>query len=177
MFNFGESIRRWVKLFFSNREAYILLGGELTKKILLEQGVPQGDIVSPYIFILAVEILLIKINHTYAKKESRSETFADDTSIFIQRNPKYLRECVNILKQCANVSILQCNLEKTSVIPIRGNFDTSDKLCPELSLKWESEFTLLSFQIDSRLNNLEENYQKCFERVHAISRKWARYQL
>ena len=26
MFNFGESIRRWIKLFFSSREAYILLG-------------------------------------------------------------------------------------------------------------------------------------------------------
>ena len=41
MFNFGESIRKWIKLFFSSREAYILLWGELTKKILLEQGVPQ----------------------------------------------------------------------------------------------------------------------------------------
>ena len=29
MFNFGPSIRKWVSLFFSNREAYILLGGEL----------------------------------------------------------------------------------------------------------------------------------------------------
>ena len=47
MFNFGQSIRRWVSLFFCNREAYILLGGELTKKILLEQGVPQGNVVSP----------------------------------------------------------------------------------------------------------------------------------
>ena len=92
-------------------------------------------------------------------KESRLETFADDTSIFIQRNPEYLRECVNILKQFANISGLQCNLEKTSVIPIGGNYDTSDKLCPELSLKWESEFTLLGFQIDSRLNNFEVNYQ------------------
>ena len=125
--------------------------------------------VSPYIFILAVEILLIKINYTknlkgitYAKNESRSETFADDTSIFIQRNPTYLRECVKILKHFANTSGLQCNLEKTSVIPIGGNFDTSDKLCPELNLKWESEFTLLGFQIDSRLSNIDVNYQKYF---------------
>ena len=51
--------------------------GELTKRILLEQGVPQGLVVSPYIFILAVELLLIKINKTkliqginYAQKES-----------------------------------------------------------------------------------------------------------
>ena len=33
------------------------MGGELTKKILLEQGVPQGNVVSPKIFILAFEIL------------------------------------------------------------------------------------------------------------------------
>ena len=86
----------------------ILLGGELTKKILLEQGVPQGDVVSPYIFILAVELLLIKINNTkliqginYAQKESRSVTFADDTSIFIRRDPNYLRRCIEFLKHFA----------------------------------------------------------------------------
>ena len=144
----------------------------------------MSSVVSPYIFILSVKIRLIKINPTknikgitYAKKESRSETFADDTSIFIQRNPEYLRECLSILKQCVNISGLQCNLEKTSVIPIGGNFDTSDRLCPELGLNWESEFTLLGFQIDSRLNKLNDNYKKCFQCVHAISRKWARYQL
>ena len=39
------------------------MGGHLTMKILLEQGVPQGDIISPFIFIIAVEILLIKITN------------------------------------------------------------------------------------------------------------------
>ena len=50
IFGFGESIRKWVRLFFNKREATILLGGHLSKKILLEQGVPQGDVISPYIF-------------------------------------------------------------------------------------------------------------------------------
>ena len=53
----------------SNREAYILIGGKLTEKILLEQGVPQGDVVSPYVFILAVELMLIKINKPSELKE------------------------------------------------------------------------------------------------------------
>ena len=35
MFNFGQSIRIGVSLFFCNGKVYILLGGELTKKILL----------------------------------------------------------------------------------------------------------------------------------------------
>ena len=58
--NFGEDIISWMKLFLTERIAHILLGGHLTLKILLEQGVPQGDIISPFIFIIAVEILLIK---------------------------------------------------------------------------------------------------------------------
>ena len=40
MFNFGPSISKW---------------GELTKRILLEQGVPLGNVVMSYIFMLAVE--------------------------------------------------------------------------------------------------------------------------
>ena len=94
--------------------------------------------VSPYVFILAVEILLIKINHTkniegitYAKKESRSDTFADDTIIFIKRNAGYLRECVSIAIHFERIFGLQCNLEKTLVNPIGGNYDITDRLCPE----------------------------------------------
>ena len=50
LYGFGDSIRMWVRLFFDKREALILLGGHLSEKIILEQGVPQGDVISPYIF-------------------------------------------------------------------------------------------------------------------------------
>ena len=95
IYGFGTDIISWVDLFFGEREAQILLGGHMTEKIFLRQGVPQGDIISPYIFILMVEILLLKINYTthltgikFAKMESRSETFADDTTIILQRTKK-----------------------------------------------------------------------------------------
>ena len=112
MINFGPSIRKWGSLFFSNREACILLGGELTKTILLEQGVPQGDAVLPYIFIFF-------------------SMFADYTSICIKRDPTYLRRCLEFFKHFARFSGLQCNLEKTAVIPIGGNYDINDKPCTE----------------------------------------------
>ena len=98
LLGFGPDIVKWITLFFNNREAQILMGGHMSDIIKLEQGVPQGDVISPYVFILMVEILLIKINHTknitgitYAKKESRSETFADDTTIFLERSERNLR--------------------------------------------------------------------------------------
>ena len=65
-FNFGKDICDWINLFFNNREGIILLNGHLTDQIQLEEGVPQGDIISPFIFIIAVEILFIKI--TKSKK-------------------------------------------------------------------------------------------------------------
>ena len=53
--------------------------------------------ISPYIFILMVAILLIKINYTnnlnciiLATKKSRSETFVDDTTIIMERSAEYL---------------------------------------------------------------------------------------
>ena len=84
---------------------------------------------------------------------------------------------MEFLRHFAMISKLQYNLEKTAVIPIGGNYDTNDKLCPELALSWENNFTLLGFQIDSRLKLLNENYEKCFKKVHEIGRKWARYRL
>ena len=102
----------------------------------------------------------MKINHTnliqginYAQKDSRSEMFADYTSICIKRDPTYLRRCLEFFKHFARISGLQCNLEKTAVIPISGNDDINDKLCPDLALSWEKKFTLLGFQIDNRLKN------------------------
>ena len=60
-----------------------MLGGHVTATLILEQGFHQGYVISPYIFILMVEILLIKVNYTwnlkgftFATMASKSETFA-----------------------------------------------------------------------------------------------------
>merc|ERR1711983_688840 len=110
-YNFGEGMIKWINLFFNQREAYIMLGGHLTAKIILEQGVPQGDVISPYIFILMVEILLIKINYTknlkgitFATMESRSETFADDTTIIVERSEEYLRTAIHYINSFHKLS-------------------------------------------------------------------------
>ena len=65
-FNFGPSFRRWVKLFFSGRQTYLLLHGYLGESIRPEQGVPQGNVLSPNIFNICLEILHLKIEHSIA---------------------------------------------------------------------------------------------------------------
>ena len=62
--NFGPSFRSWVKLFFNDRVTYLLMNGFMEEKIELQQGVPQGDILSPLVFNIVVEILLLKVGYT-----------------------------------------------------------------------------------------------------------------
>ena len=123
--NFGSDLITWVETFLLNRTAQILIGGHLTDEILLEQGVPQGDIISPQLFILMVEILLIKITKgkniqglVYALSEDKAEAFADATNLFMRRSPENLRAAKKYIQEFHSISGLSCNLDKTHVIPI-----------------------------------------------------------
>ena len=135
MYGFGPTILNWIKTLFSNRDARVLMRGEFTGKILLGQGVPQGDIISPYIFILAIEVLLIKIIYTknikgirYAKTDSRNEAFADDATVFMEGEEEYLQAALNYLDIFSKISGLTCNLDKTKVMPL-GSFDINSQVC------------------------------------------------
>ena len=133
------------------------MSGHLTDTINLEQGVLQGAVISPYLFILMVEMLLIKINHTknltgitYATHESRSETFADDTTIFLTRTENNLRFAKKYLVDFHTLSGLACNIDKSVLIPLGEITDPNITMCDDLGLVRDKEFTILGFFIDNR---------------------------
>ena len=178
--NFGEDMIDWVRLFLTERVAHLLLGGHLTLKILLEQGVPQGDIISPFIFIIAVEILLIKITKSrhikgiklHTEEEIRAQTLADDTSLLIERCVASLKACVQFINTFSRISGLHANLDKTRVVPFGSNFSTNDILCPELPLKWEDSFTLLGIDIDNKLKSIDSNFDKVHGKTKSLINDW-----
>ena len=152
LMGFGEYMREWIALFFYDREANVIINGHLSSTIKLQQGVPQGDVVSPYIFLLMVEILLIKITKTkhltgvkYASEEDRASGFADDCTLFIERTEKNLRNCINILEDFWKISGLKCIVSKTKVISL-GNFQVGG-MCEDLGLSWADHFTILGIHI------------------------------
>ena len=182
LLGFGEDMREWIKIFFNTREANVIINGHLSSTIKLQQGVPQGDVVSPYIFLLMVEILLIKISKTkhltgvkYASTEDRASGFADDCTLFLERSEQNLRNCINILNDFWQISGLKCNVSKTKVIPV-GNFETGG-LCDDLGLTWDDNFTILGIDIDNKLKCLDDNFTRINKKVRGIISRWTGYNL
>ena len=50
-------------------------------------------------------------------------------------------------------------------------------LCPDLGPKWETEFTILGFEIDNKLANLNSDIKKYTTKVRALIAKWRSYNL
>ena len=68
-FKFGPDIKHWIRLFQSGVESYILQNGFMSEFFYLKRGCRQGDPVSPYIFILCVEVLGYMIRKDKKLKE------------------------------------------------------------------------------------------------------------
>ena len=60
-FNLGPSFIQWIRVLYNNASSCVMNNGFTTGPLTLRKGVGQGDPLCPFLFIIALETLAIKI--------------------------------------------------------------------------------------------------------------------
>jgi Reverse transcriptase (RNA-dependent DNA polymerase) len=131
-FNFVETFINWVMIICTNRKACIITGiGKTGPTFSLERGNAQVDVISPFLFNICYQILLLKIElslqiesiglpevHTeepdlngatnrVSHRSKKVFAFADDYNILAAYNPETITEIVNVLTDFGQISGLE----------------------------------------------------------------------
>ena len=182
-FNFGPFFIHMLKTLYHNASLCVIQHGFFSEFFKIERGCRQGDPVSPYLFILCVEILgaLIRAEKdikgiNIGQNNYKILQYADDTALTLDGSEKSLRITLNLLDQFAKFSGLKPNINKTKSVWIGSKINSIDILCSDRDLKWTNEpFTFLGVTFSTDLMSIPElNYTNKFEEIKNTIRSWSK---
>ena len=182
-FGFGDSIISWIKLFNNNASLCVNLGGHLSSTFNIGRGCRQGDPVSPFLFILCVEILGIMIRNDkdikgiiINDKEHKLSQYADDTLFFLDGTSKSLNETLNVLSEFARFSGLKINFGKTHAVWIGLKKYSTASIKTRWKLCWgKTDFKLLGIIFQVNLDEFQNvNYKDKIQKIKSLIKLWKR---
>jgi len=123
--------RKWIKECVSTASASILVNGSPTDEFYLQRGLRQGDLLSPFLFLLAEEGLNVMMHTTvennlfngYGVGTSNSVVvshlqFADDTLLLGEKSWANVRALRAVLTLFADMSGLKVNFHKSLLVRV-----------------------------------------------------------
>jgi hypothetical protein len=151
-------------MIYNNIETSITNNGYLTNWFKLQKGVRQGCPLSPYLFILASEILSIQIRANrningidVNSREYKISQLADDTVCFLS-DTKSVEETLKIFELFKQCSGLKINLNKTKAIPL-GSLRNKELNIPELDCTEKYVETLGVIITDNEEDHYKNNFK------------------
>lgn len=185
-FGFGPDICKWICTFYTNIKSAILVNGQISQWFPVQRGCRQGDPISPYLFILCVEILAIMIRQNenikgiqVGETNHKISQYADDTEIMLAGDKKSFEETVNTIENFSKKSGLFLNAGKTSAIWLGSRRNSLMRYMPHLQMDWNPpKFKILGIWFTNDLKECEKlNFNEKLSEVKALYKIWLKRQI
>ena len=142
-FNFGEDLINWIQLFYSNPQNAIMNNGHMTDFFKVKRGVRQGCPLSPYIFIICIELLSYEVEHNNNIKginiegqDIKRTLFADDATFITDGTENSFTHLINVLDNFSHISGLRLNSSKCNALRIGSTTQTDVSYFKHRKFQW-----------------------------------------
>ncbi|XP_057747671.1 uncharacterized protein LOC130966866 [Arachis stenosperma] len=147
---FRQRWRSWVMECVATASMSVLKNGSPSKPFKIERGLRQGDLLSPFLFVLVVDVLHRMIGE--AVKNGRISPllvgrdsielshlqFADDSILFCPPDEEIIKNYKRLLRCFELMSGLSINFYKSSLIPINCDEHWVQSMCSLLDYKGDT---------------------------------------
>ena len=184
VYNFGEDFRTWFSILYKNSNSCVINNGFFTEFFKIGRSCRQGDPLSPYLFILAVEPLATAIRNSdkvkgilVNDKEIKIGQYADDTFLLLDGTVQSVNESFSILKSFKKYSGLKINMEKTLAVWL-GSEKERLKISQTYQLNWVNQFELLGITFHVTQEKIFQlNFDKRISEIERIINMYSKFSL
>ena len=188
-FGFGPNFISYVSILMKDAKSCVNYAGWLSSYFPVSSGIRQGCPFSPLAFILALEILAIKIRQSdnikgvplfaginYEHLDAiKVALYADDLTLFLT-DENDLKNALIIFDEYENVSGLSLNIGKCEAMWLGRNKFRHDKHC---NFKWKTRMKILGVHFSNTLSasHIEENYKERINKIKRLISAWEKRNL
>jgi hypothetical protein len=178
------------------------INNKISKYFSLGRGRPQGDNISPNTFNFSDQILIFKIeldpgisrirnivprinnieitnifSQESNRETSNNESLADDNTTITILERESLHTVKNILTDFARISGLECNFDKSFVMPTFDPDPDDIRLITELGFTHSDKIKLLGVEIVKNLDNTDIIFENIKTKIVNLVAYWERFRL
>uniref|UniRef100_A0A803T1S1 Reverse transcriptase domain-containing protein n=1 Tax=Anolis carolinensis TaxID=28377 RepID=A0A803T1S1_ANOCA len=176
----GYHLQNSIEAIYQRQKAKIMVNGKVTEELEIGKGTRQGCPLSPLIFIMTLETLLINIRSneelqgtTIQGVQYKIQAYADDIICFIGDPAKKGEKWISIIKEYGEVAGLMINMNKTKALAKNINKAKQKLISEKLGIEITPKIKYLGIYISSKNSQLlKNNYDKTWKNIKMDLENW-----